>query len=58
MIRGEVTLQMDNITETVTITGLEIEGAEPIGTFDNFHVIPGRVQTRMMEVVKTTKTTR
>lgn len=50
MIRGEVTLQMDNIAETVTITGLEIDGAEPVGAFDNFHVIPGRVQTRVMKI--------
>ena len=47
---GSTTLQMDNITETVTITGLEIDGAKPVGAFDNFHVIPGRVQTRVMKI--------
>lgn len=50
MIRGEVTLQMDNITDTVTITGVEIEGADFKGQFDNFDLIPGRVETKRMKI--------
>jgi hypothetical protein len=46
VIRGDVTLLMDNIKEPVIITGVEIEGAESLGTFDNFKLDPGQPVTR------------
>jgi hypothetical protein len=50
MIRGDVTLLMDNIKEPVIITGVEIEGAESLGKFDNFKLDPSQPQTRGMRL--------
>lgn len=50
MIRGDVTLLMDNIAEPVIITGVEIEGAESMGSFDNFQLTPNRPETRGMRI--------
>jgi len=50
MIRGDVTLLMDNIAEPVIITGVEIEGAESVGSFDNFQLGPNQPVTRGMQV--------
>jgi membrane protein implicated in regulation of membrane protease activity len=50
MVRGDVTLLMDNIAEPVIITGVEIEGAESMGTFDNFQLTPNQPETRGMRV--------
>ena len=50
MIRGDVTLLMDNIAEPVVITGVEIEGAESMGSFDNFQLTPNRPETRGMRI--------
>jgi hypothetical protein len=40
LIRGDVTLLMDNIKSPEYITGVEIQGAEWMGTFDNFVLNP------------------
>lgn len=50
MIRGEVTLLMDGIKESVIITGVEIEGAESLGKFDNFELSPSKQETRKMKL--------
>jgi hypothetical protein len=50
MIRGDVTLLMDGIVEPVIITGVEIEGSEPIGNFDNFQLTPNQPETRRVQV--------
>jgi hypothetical protein len=50
MIRGDVTLLMDNIKESVIMTGVEIEGAESRGTFVNFKLDIGQPVTRGMRV--------
>lgn len=46
MVRGEVTLLLDNAAEPVIITGVEIEGAEAKGDFENFQLTPGQSETR------------
>jgi membrane protein implicated in regulation of membrane protease activity len=46
MVRGEVTLLLDNVAEPVIITGVEIEGAEAKGNFENFQLTPGQSETR------------
>jgi hypothetical protein len=50
MVRGDVTLLMDSVVEPVIITGVEIEGAESIGNFDNFQLTPNQPETRGMRV--------
>ena len=50
MIRGDVTLLMDHIKEPVFMTGVEIEGAESLGTFDNFKLDPSQPETRGMRL--------
>jgi hypothetical protein len=50
MIRGDVTLLMDNIKESVIITGVEIARAESKGTFNNFKLEPGQSVTRVMRL--------
>ncbi len=50
IVRGDVTLLMDNIPGPVIITGIEIEGAEPVGNFDNFQLHPNQPLTRGMRV--------
>lgn len=50
MVRGDVTLLMDNIAEPVIITGVEIEGAESMGNFDNFQLNANQPITRGMRV--------
>lgn len=50
VVRGDVTLVMDNVAEPVTITGVEIEGAETVGKFDNFQLDPGQPETRGMRL--------
>lgn len=40
-IGGTVTLQIDNIRETVTIVGVRIEGAELVSEFENFQIRQG-----------------
>jgi membrane protein implicated in regulation of membrane protease activity len=50
MVRGDVTLLVDNIAEPIIITGVEIEGAESVGNFDNFQLNPNQPVTRGMRV--------
>jgi hypothetical protein len=50
LIRGDVTLHMDNIKEHVMITGVEIEGADSMGAFDNFQMVPNQPQVRGMRL--------
>jgi membrane protein implicated in regulation of membrane protease activity len=50
MVRGDVTLLMDNITEPVIITGVEIAGAESVGNFDNFQLNLRQPVTRGMRM--------
>lgn len=50
MVRGDVTLLMDSIVEPVIITGVEIEGAEPVGNFVNFQLTPNQPETRGMRL--------
>jgi hypothetical protein len=50
MLRGEIMLLMDGIDQPVTITGVEIEGAEFMGKFDNFELGPDRPETRPMKL--------
>ena len=50
LVRGDVTMVIDNLAMPVIITGIEIAGAEPIGTFDNFQLDPGQPQTRGMRL--------
>jgi len=50
MVRGDVTFLMDNIAEPVIITGVEIEGAESVGSFDNFQLNPNQPETRGMRI--------
>jgi hypothetical protein len=50
MVRGDVTLLMDNTAEPVIITGVEIEDAESVGNFDNFQLNPNQPETRGMRV--------
>ncbi|MGD0682304.1 MAG: hypothetical protein ABR990_09650, partial [Terracidiphilus sp.] len=50
MVRGDVTLLMDNIKEPVIITGVRIEGAESLGKFDNFKLDPNQPETRGMRL--------
>jgi hypothetical protein len=50
MIRGDVTLLMDNIKEPVLMTGVEIEGAESFGKFNNFKLDPSQPETRGMRL--------
>lgn len=50
MVRGDVTLVMDNIAEAIIITGAEIEGAESVGNFDNFQLNPDQPETRGMRI--------
>jgi hypothetical protein len=50
MIRGDVTLLMDNIKEQVIITGVDIEGAELLGKFDNSKLDPSQPETRGMRL--------
>jgi hypothetical protein len=45
-IRGEATLLMDNIKDPVHITGVEIEGAESKGVFEDFDLHPGKIEKR------------
>jgi hypothetical protein len=45
VIRGTATMILDNIKEDVLITGVEIEGAETLGTFEKFTLEPGRVRS-------------
>lgn len=50
VVRGDVTMMIDNVVEPVIITGVEIEGAESIGNFDNFRLEPGQPETRGMRL--------
>lgn len=50
VIRGELTMVVDNVDAPVTITGVEIEDAQTIGTFENFKLDPGQPQTRAMRL--------
>jgi hypothetical protein len=50
MIRGDVTLLMDHISEPKYITGVEIDGAESVGTFVNFKLNPSQPEIRGMQV--------
>jgi hypothetical protein len=50
MVRGDVTMLMDSIVEPVIITGVEIEGAESVGNFDNFQLTPNQPETRGMRL--------
>ena len=45
-----VTDLVDNIAEPIIITGVEIEGAESVGNFDNFQLNPNQPVTRGMRV--------
>jgi hypothetical protein len=49
-IQGNVTLLLDNVTKSVMITGVEIEGAETVGAFNNITCIPGQPLTCEMEL--------
>jgi len=48
LVRGDLTMVIDNVTEPVIVTDVEIEGAESIGTFDNFQLESGQPLTRGM----------
>lgn len=50
LVRGDVTLLMDNIKEPAIITGVEIEGAESLGNFENFKLEPNQPETRGMRL--------
>jgi membrane protein implicated in regulation of membrane protease activity len=50
IVRGDVTLLMDNIADSVIITGVEIEDAECVGKFDNFQLDPNQPVTRGMRL--------
>ena len=50
MVCGEVTVLMGRIKQPVTITGIEIEGAESLEKFDNFRLDPSQPETRGMKL--------
>jgi len=50
MVRGDVTFLMDNIAEPVILTGVEIDGAQSTGNFDNFQLNPNQPVIRGMRV--------
>ena len=50
VIFGDSPILLENVQEKITITGVIVEGAEFVGVFDNFELIPGEPTFRGMNL--------
>ena len=49
-ISGDAPVQLDNVSEKILFTGVRVEGAEFVGSFDNFELEPGQRTFRGMNL--------